>query len=375
MKFNRLAVNIIFMINGFIYANWIARLPRVQEIYHLDNQSLGLVLLFVSMGAISSMPFTGWLIQKSSSRTITLCGAIAFCALVPFIPLLPEVWQVRILFYFVGVSAGLLDVAMNAQAVLVEQKFKKPIMSSFHALFSVGMMLGAGSGALFAKFAISLFGHLLSVVLGCFVLVLFAAHYLIRDQPQESTEEEGAGFRLPSKALLGIGVIAFCGMTGEGAIADWSSNYMENIAHADEALAPLALAAFSLAMTVGRLLGDRVREKLGDKTLLLYSGFISFIGLGIALAFPVPYLIIVGFLIVGFGLATVVPITYSIAGNAPGLPPGVGLSMVTTVGYAGFLFGPPVIGFLADWQNLRIALFFIAVLFALMTFLSFRSKL
>ncbi|QNF35205.1 MFS transporter [Adhaeribacter swui] len=363
------------MINGFIYANWIARLPRVQEIYHLDNQSLGLVLLFVSMGAISSMPFTGWLIQKSSSRTITLCGAIAFCALVPFIPLLPEVWQVRILFYFVGVSAGLLDVAMNAQAVLVEQKFKKPIMSSFHALFSVGMMLGAGSGALFAKFAISLFGHLLSVVLGCFVLVLFAAHYLIRDQPQESTEEEGAGFRLPSKALLGIGVIAFCGMTGEGAIADWSSNYMENIAHADEALAPLALAAFSLAMTVGRLLGDRVREKLGDKTLLLYSGFISFIGLGIALAFPVPYLIIVGFLIVGFGLATVVPITYSIAGNAPGLPPGVGLSMVTTVGYAGFLFGPPVIGFLADWQNLRIALFFIAVLFALMTFLSFRSKL
>ena len=374
MKLNRLAVNLIFMVNGFIYANWIARLPRVQEIYQLNNQALGLVLLFVSMGAISSMPFTGWLIHKNSSRTITLCGAVAFCLLVPGIPLLPEVWQVRILFYLVGVSAGLLDVAMNAQAVLVEQKYQKPIMSSFHALFSVGMMLGAGSGALFAKFEVSLFAHLISIVGVCLVLVLWAARHLIRDTPQAATTAEGASFRLPTKAILNVGIIAFCGMTGEGAIADWSSNYMENVAKANEALAPIALAAFSLAMTIGRLFGDRIRESLGDKRLLIYSGCISFVGLAVALAFPVPYLIIIGFLIIGFGLAAVVPIAYSIAGNAPGLPPGVGLSMVTTVGYAGFLFGPPIIGFLADWQTLRVALLFIAFLFAIMTLLSFKSK-
>ena len=374
MKLNRLAVNAIFLINGFIYANWIARLPRIQKLYQLDNQSLGLVLLFVSLGAISSMPFTGWLIHKNGSRTITLLAVAAFCVLVPFIPLLPQVWQVRALFYVVGMSAGLLDVAMNAQAVLVEQKYQKPLMSSFHALFSVGMMLGAGSGALFAKYNVGLFAHFLAVSVAGLALAGWAARHLISDPPQAGAVESGAGFRLPTKAILSMGIIAFCGMTGEGAISDWSSNYMENTARATEALAPLALAAFSLAMTIGRLFGDRVRAALGDRQLLIYGGATALAGLALALAFPVPVPIIVGFFIVGLGLATVVPIAYSTAGNAPGLPPGVGLSMVTTVGYSGFLFGPPIIGFLADWQTLRFALLFVAVLFLVMLLLSVRSK-
>ncbi|QMU28319.1 MFS transporter [Adhaeribacter radiodurans] len=374
MKLDRLAVNVIFLINGFIYANWIARLPRIQELYNLDNKSLGLVLLFVSMGAISSMPFTGWLIHKKSSRFITLLGAIIFCLLVPPIPLLPEVWQVRILFYLLGVSAGLLDVSMNAQAVLVEKKYQMPIMSSFHALFSVGMMIGAGCGALFAQFNVSLFAHFVSVVIVSLLLVAWASRHLIRDTPQAQSGESGGGFQLPTKAILSIGIIAFCGMTGEGAMSDWSSNYMENVAHSSQALAPIALAAFSMAMTIGRLFGDRARSYFGDRKLLVYSGSVAFIGLALSLAFPVSLLVITGFFIVGLGLATVVPIAYSIAGNAPGLPSGVGLSMVTTVGYSGFLFGPPIIGFLADWQTLRIALLFVAVLFALMTFLGFRSK-
>lgn len=373
MKLNRLAVNAIFLINGFIYANWIARLPRIQKLYQLDNQSLGLVLLFVSLGAITAMPFTGWLIHKNGSRTVTLLAVTAFCALVPFIPLLPQVWQVRALFYVVGVSAGLLDVAMNAQAVLVEQKAQKPLMSSFHALFSVGMMLGAGSGALFAKYQVGLFAHFLAVSVVGLGLAAWAARHLISDPPQAAAVA-GPSFRLPTKAILSMGIIAFCGMTGEGAISDWSSNYMENTARAAEALAPLALAAFSLAMTIGRLFGDRVRATLGDRQLLIYGGAAALVGLALALAWPVATVIIIGFFIVGLGLATVVPIAYSTAGNAPGLPPGVGLSMVTTVGYSGFLFGPPIIGFLADWQTLRFALLFVAVLFLVMLLLSLRSK-
>jgi MFS family permease len=171
-----------------------------------------------------------------------------------------------------------------------------------------------------------------------------------------------------------MGIIAFCGMTGEGAISDWSSNYMENIGRASPALAPMALASFSLAMTIGRLFGDRARAYFGDRLLLIYSGLIAFAGLALALAFPLAGIIISGFFIVGLGLATVVPIAYSTAGNAQDLPPGVGLSMVTTVGYSGFLFGPPIIGFLADWQTLRFALLFVALLFALMIIISFRGK-
>jgi len=127
-------------------------------------------------------------------------------------------------------------------------------------------------------------------------------------------------------------------------------------------------------MTIGRIFGDRVRTHLGDKRLITLGGIISTLGLSMALAFPQPYIVIVGFFLVGIGLSTIVPIAYSLAGNAKGLPPGVGLAMVTTVGYSGFLFGPPIIGFLADWQTLRIALVVIAFLFIVMTILGFRYK-
>ena len=173
---------------------------------------------------------------------------------------------------------------------------------------------------------------------------------------------------------MSVGAIAFCCMMGEGAIGDWSVNYMQNIAHANKALAPIGLSAFATAMTVGRIFGDRVRLILGDQKLIMLGGVISTIGLGIALIFPLPYVSIAGFFLVGLGLSTIVPIAYSLAGNTKGLPPGVGLAMVTTVGYTGFLFGPPIIGFLADWQTLRFALTLVVFLLVVMTILGFRYK-
>jgi MFS family permease len=163
-------------------------------------------------------------------------------------------------------------------------------------------------------------------------------------------------------------------MLGEGAMADWSTNYLEVIAKADPALAPIGLSAFALAMTIGRVLGDGARVKFGDRVLMILCGVISTTGLCFALIVNNPYLVIVGLFIVGLGLSVIVPIAYSIAGNSKDLPPGVGLAMVTTVGYSGFLFGPPIIGFLADWQNLRYALILVVVLFLLMTILSFLRK-
>ena len=163
-------------------------------------------------------------------------------------------------------------------------------------------------------------------------------------------------------------------MLGEGAMADWSTNYMENITHADKALAPIGLSAFALAMTIGRFFGDSARAKFGDRKLMIACGLVATFGLCIAMLFISPYVVIVGFFIVGLGLSAIVPIAYSIAGNTKDLPPGVGLAMVTTVGYSGFLFGPPIIGFLADWQTLRIALALVLILFIVMTALSARYQ-
>ena len=157
-------------------------------------------------------------------------------------------------------------------------------------------------------------------------------------------------------------------------MADWSTNYMENIALASPALAPLGLSAFALAMTIGRFFGDSARLKFGDRKLMVMCGIISTLGISITLLVSNPYSVIVGLFVVGIGLSSIVPIAYSIAGNSINLPPGVGLAMVTTVGYSGFLFGPPIIGLIANWQSLRIALMLVAILFVLMTILSARYK-
>jgi MFS family permease len=361
----------LFFLNGFIHANYFSRLPRIQEQFNVDNGTLGLILLSASMGALLAMPFTGWMIIRNGSRRVTIFAAFFYCALVPFIPLMPNVALAMGLFFIIGLSTGMLDVAMNAQAVMVEQRFNKPIMTSFHALFSVGMMLGALSGSLFAELETTLFTHFGIITITSLATVFIARYYLIHDKPAQRDKDTPA-FRLPNKAMVSIGIIAFCCMLGEGAMADWSTNFMENIANAGQSLAPLGLSAFALAMTIGRLLGDSARVNYGDRLLMITCGLVALGGVVLLVAFAEPLLSIVGFFIVGLGLSVIVPIAYSIAGNTKDLPPGVGLAMVTTVGYSGFLFGPPIIGFLADLFTLRYALILVGVLFLMMSVLSIR---
>ena len=371
---NRVAVKIAFFLNGFVYANWVSRLPRIQEIYDADNGTIGIVLLAMSFGAVAAMPFTGWLIIRNGSRKISLASLIIFCALIPFIPVMPGLLSLILLYVLVGMSTGMLDVAMNAQAVIVEQHYRRPIMTSFHAFFSIGMALGAWGGALFTDLRVELFHHLIMISAISLAFVLWVRRNLVEDKPDASAVTEGPLFRMPNKALLGVGIIAFCCMMGEGAISDWSVNYMENIAMSPRSIAPIALSAFATAMTFGRLIGDRCRAWWGDVKLIAFGGLLSTAGLGLALSVPLPYVAITGFFLVGLGLSTIVPITYSIAGNNKDLPSGVGLAMVTTVGYSGFLFGPPIIGFLADLFTLRQALIVVVILFLIMTILGFMRK-
>lgn len=371
---NRIAVKIAFFLNGFVYANWGSRLPRIQEQYDADNGTLGLVLMALALGAFVAMPFTGWLIIRNGSRQITLASLLLYCILVPFIPYMSGIGTLVLLFIAMGLSTGMLDVAMNAQAVMVEQQYKRPIMTSFHAFFSIGMALGAWCGALFSDLEVELPLHLMIISAASLCLILWVRRNLIEDKPDVADAHEGPLFRVPNRAMLGVGIIAFCCMVGEGAVSEWSVNYAEKIAMASQALAPIALSGFATAMTLGRLLGDRFRRRWGDTRLIVAGGLISTAGMALAIAWPVPYAVISGFFLVGLGLSTIVPITYSIAGNSKDLPPGVGLAMVTTVGYSGFLFGPAIIGFVADIANLRVSLLIVTLLFIVMTALALARR-
>ena len=368
----RLAVKTIFFLNGFAHANYYGRLPRVQDAYGIGNGTMGIVLLSTALGAMVAMPFSGWMIIRNGSRKVGLFSVYMYCGLVPLIPVAPGLAGLLAVFFLLGVSSGMLDVAMNAQAVTIEQKYGKPIMTSFHAFFSIGMALGALCASFFSKLNTDLFTHLMIITVLNLVTITIARKYFLYDKPE--TKSEGPAFRIPSAALVGVGIIALCSMLGEGAMADWSTNYMENFAHASLALAPVGLAGFAFAMTIGRLVGDSARLKYGDRKLIVVCGLIASGGLGLAIAFPFPATVILGFFIVGIGLATIVPIAYSIAGNAKGLPSGVGIAMVTTVGYSGFFFGPPVMGFLADLVTLRFAFILVLVLFLVMTVLGLRYK-
>jgi fucose permease len=363
---NRLSVSLLFFVCGFVYTNWSTRLPNIQTLFSLNNSTLGLTLLCVAIGSLTSMPLAGWLIAHRGSKFSTILSSLLFCSTLFIFPILSEKWHLAVFFYIIGFLMGALDVSMNSQAVAVEQRSGQPMMSSFHAIFSVGMMLGALCTSFFIQYSINI--HFSIVSAGCLLIAIGCIPFLIDDA--EKPDADGIKFVLPNRAMLIIGLIAFCAMLGEGAMADWSTNYLKNVIKTNDTLAPIGLSAFSAAMTLGRFGGDKLRALWGDKKLVFVNSLLAAAGLLLTLLFPLAWVVIVGLFVVGAGLSTIIPIAFSSAGHNKSLPNGIGLAMVTTLGYFGFLFGPPIIGFLADAQGLRFALSFVMVLFLLMLFMS-----
>ena len=370
MRANRIAVCIFFFVNGLLYGNWTARLPAIQRFYDISNSMLGGLLFVMAVGAVIAMPFAGWLSTRFGSKTITQVGGILSCIIIPYLVFTPNLIVVGAAFFSLGLCVGATDVAMNGQAVFVERAYGKPIMSSFHAVFSIGMALGAGSGALFAKFEVALLDHLTLIAVLGGIACLGAAFYLIDDTPEEDGEKKkGGGFVLPTKAILPLGIVAFCCMSGEGAMADWSAIYLNKVVGQSEYFSAIGYGVFATAMTIGRVFGDYFTERIGKYKLLIYNSIFSVSGLAIVLLFATTGATLIGLFLVGLGLATIVPIVYSSAGNMKGIDPSVGIAMATTIGYTGFFVGPPTIGFLSDAYGLRIGLGFVLVLFTAMLFL------
>ncbi|WP_431210385.1 MFS transporter [Puia sp. P3] len=265
-----------------------------------------------------------------------------------------------------------MDITMNGQAVLVERAYKKTIMSSFHAAYSIGMALGAGAGALFAAYRCPLLPHLLSVGSLSLVTLAIVSPIITRNQsPRQKTQTSKHSHRRIPTFIWLIAIIAFCGMTGEGSIVDWSAIYVNTVVGTTKAFSALAVGAFATAMTIGRLFGDRIIDRLGKRTVLLTSCAAAITGLSIVLIIVSPVTALLGFFLVGAGLSNVVPVIYSTAGNIQGIEPAAGIAIASTVGYTGFFVGPPSIGYISDSFGLRIGLCFTLLLFTLMlTFIS-----
>jgi len=371
----RLAVAAVFFANGLGFASWSPHIPRLQERLGLGEAALGFALLGVAVGSLVAMPLAGALTVRVGSRPVTRVAYAGSCLVLPLPALAPTPVLFALALAVVGGFMGSLDVAMNAQGVAVERRVGHPILSSLHGTFSVGAGLGAllGGGAVALAIAPALHLAVVGAVLLLAVLPLSAR--LLRAEPA------AAGARSPVRrapvtpALLSLGAIAFAVLLAEGSMIDWSAIYLRDVAGPEaerSGVGALGYAAFSITMAAGRFAGDRLVARVGPPALLRGSALLGAGGLGLGLLVGTPAGAIAGFAVLGLGLSTVVPVVFSAAGRA--LPPGAdrpgpdgagpAISAVSTIGYLGFLAGPPLIGLVAEAVGLPVALGGVAVLVA-----------
>ena len=354
LRTTRLAVAALFFMNGVLFANWVSRIPAVQAERGFSHGALGMALLALGLGALVAMPLAGWSSARFGSDRVCRWTALGYCAALPVLAFVPGPAMFVLGLFCFGAVHGALDVAMNLQAVEIERRYDRPIMSSFHALFSFGGLAGALMGGWVAALGISPRPHFLAVaaiLAGSVALFIFPRLFRRAEtgEPDRSGEAESkAAFAGPSRTLVVLGTIAFCVMMGEGAMADWSAIFLRQVTGANESIAAVGYAAFSVAMAIGRLSGDRLSQRFGPVILVRCGGLLAAGGLALVLLTGQPLLALAGFAIVGAGFATVVPQVFSAAGPA--------VAAVTTIGYLGFLIGPPLIGLAAELLGLSGAL-------------------
>jgi MFS family permease len=357
------AVASAFAINGIAGGNWVVRIPAIQDRLDLSEATLGLALLGMPLGAIIVMPLAGSWAARFGSRNIVRIGTFMICAGVMLPGLAPSLLALTLALIIYGIGNGIQDVAMNAHGVAVEKRYGRTIMSSFHAFFSIGAMVGAVIGGLVAQAGVSTRVHLITVGLLLAVATTIVMRYLLPAEvdASDSATREPVFVRIP-RAVLGLGIVGFCALLAEGAMADWTAVYLDSTLNTSPGLAAAGYAVFSLAMTIGRLTGDRLTDELGPVRIVQFGGIFSAVGVGLALLLANPYVALLGFGLTGLGLSIIVPVVFSSAGRSAVIAPSRAISAVTTTGYFGFMVGPPMIGFLAHFISLRGSLGVVVVL-------------
>nr|WP_272213443.1 MFS transporter [Marinicella sp. W31]MDC2879399.1 MFS transporter [Marinicella sp. W31] len=336
----------MFLMNGFYMGSWAPKIPIFAEKLGLSEGELGLMILVFGIGSILAMPLAGIFNARFGSTKVSKAAALMFLPMLILITLSNTIWLAAIVIFLFGGLMASMDVTINANTVAVEKVEHRAIMSSCHAFWSLGGLLGAGFGGVLIATTGPL-GHALAatILAGLFLAVGFPR--LIEDTP--TGEERHQKIRLPMTPLPWlIGIVALFSMIPEGAIMDWSALYLHDELGVDIAWAGFGFAAFQLSMTTMRFAGDHVRDRLGGVTTMRICAVLSFTGLLFAGLAPSTFLTIVGFAIAGLGISNMVPIAFSAVGNLPGLAPGIGLSVATTLGYSGILVAPSAIGFLAE---------------------------
>ncbi len=369
----RTATQLIFLVCGLGMASWAPMVPYAKDRLALNDTDLGLLLLLLGAGAMLMMPTSGWLVSRFGSRLLMACAVLVMAFCLPLLLFLTSTTAMAITLFVFGAGIGTIDVAMNAHGVQVQNLYGKPIMSSLHGLFSVGGLFGSLGLGFLIKLGLNPVYAIVSIAVLMILITLIQYKNLF---PADAEREVIAKFSTSDQqpaaghqrlgwlhgSVLFLGVMCFAVFLAEGAILDWSAIFLRDIKGVEPEFAGIGYAAFSVAMAIMRLVGDKLVARLSSKTVVVGGSVLGAIGLLIAILSPWVAGALVGFVLLGLGAANIVPVFFSATGTLPGVAPTVSISAITTIGYTGLLAGPALLGFIAQQFSLSVSLGFVALL-------------
>lgn len=370
----RLAVSTLFLILGLLTGTWISRIPAVTSNLDLDKGQIGSLLLFVAVGSLVAFQFIGRQIERvGSARCSRLFGGLMIAGF-SFVALAPNPASFGFALFTIGLAVGAAGVSMNAQGISVERLLGRPIMSSLHGFFSLGAVIGSAFGGLMAHLEVGVVAHFGGMsVLGLIALIWVSSHF-VDDEPVVEASEPRSGLAFPPRALWPLGIIAFCAGFSEGSMFDWSALYVHDELGASEGIGALGFTLFASTMLIGRFSGDKIVARVGVTMVIRSGGLIAALGLLTGLLLETVAATFVGFAILGLGISIQMPLMYSAAGSHPGVSSVRGVASIATMGFAGLLVGPPVLGTIAESTSLRAALGIVVVLCAVVAVLASSVK-
>lgn len=351
-----------FLLHGLIVSTWVSRIPAIKTSLGLTNAHFGLCLLGTAVGSVIAIPLTGWLVTRYGSKRVTAWSTVGFsiALLAPSVAVNAATLFLSLILF--GAMAGTNDVAINAQGVAVEKASSSPTMSRFHAMFSIGGMIGASFGGLVAARNIPPQLHLASASVLFIVISFLTAPFLFEAGDDRKKRSQALHLSRIPPVLVTLAAIGFCMFLSEGAIADWVGVYLKQDLSASLGLAACGYAVFSLGMALFRLLGDAIASRLGPVRTVRAGALLAAAGLTCALVAHSPLSALPGFALTGAGFSVIVPLVFGAGGRVRSVASGTGIATVSGSGYIGFLFGPPLIGLIAQGVSLRMALFVVVAL-------------
>lgn len=376
-KAYRIAVGCLFFLQGLCFATWASRIPSIQEHLHLSDAALGIVLFALPVGSMLALPLAGWLVTKLGSKKIAANALVLYSILLVTLGLAQNIVVLVMSLVLFGMAGNIANIAINTQAVGVEARYGRNIMASFHGLWSLAGFTAGGIGTYMIGQGIIPFHHFIIMMSLILIGVAGSFNYLLPNEERSSGSGNSSNkiFAKPDRSLFRLGIIAFCCMICEGAMFDWSGIYFQKVVKAEKEWIGIGYTAFMCTMATGRFIADKVALHIGVKKTIQASGLLIAAGLAISVLFPYLSTSVFGFLLVGFGVSSVVPLVYSEAGKSKTLSPGMALAAVSSIGFLGFVFGPPLIGIVSGLASLRISFVIIAIMgFCVSLFAGMRSR-